>query len=249
MSKTKLHEVLAVESDREQAANAILAETLTTFTKRTEHFIGKHTKYVPFDENSPDADETARDIVTTVKDKLSHCLSVAGRALDVTATKDMTNTKACASIEIDGKAITGPLPATTLLMLENRLKKWIEIFLAIPTLAPGRSWQLTPEKGAGVYLDPLPEAKFRTKKETMHKVLYEATKEHPAQIDKWAEDVRIGRITETTWCSMYSPAEKSELLERAQTLLVATKQARQRANAQECEQVDLADALIKFLLK
>ena len=82
----------------------------------------------------------------------------------------------------------------------------------------------------------------------MHKVLVEPTKEHPAQIEKWADDVKIGRITDTTWCSMYSPAEKSALIGRIQELLAAVKQARQRANCQEVVDVKIANSLVQYIL-
>ena len=48
----KLHELLAVESDRESAAAAITAETVNTFTKKANLFQGKYAKYTPFDENA-----------------------------------------------------------------------------------------------------------------------------------------------------------------------------------------------------
>lgn len=245
---TKLHEILAVEADRESAATAILAETSNTLSKKPDHFTGKHTKYTPFSETAMDGEESSKEIVTTVRDKLTHCFSICGRAIDITATKDAANCEAKAAIEIDGETITPELPATTLLMLENRLKKWIEVLLVVPTLAPGRDWRPDTTKGNGVFLDHSPDVKFRTKKDFAHKVLVEASGQHPAQIEKWTEDVKIGKITETTWSSMVTPGEKSALLERAQNLLAATKQARQRANAQEVTQVTVADALSSYIL-
>lgn len=245
---TKLHEILAVEADRETAATAILAETINTLSKKPDHFQGKHSKYVPFDENAQDGEESSKDIVTTIRAKLAHCFAIAGRVLDVTATKDEANRHALACIEIDGKAITSPLPATTLLMLESKLKKWVEVLHAIPTLAPGRNWQPDTSKGAGVFVDASPDVKFRTRKDIIHKILVPATEHHPAQIDKWSEDVKIGRITETNWSSMLSPGEKSDLIERAQNLLAATKQARQRANSVEVGQVSIAKSITDYLL-
>jgi hypothetical protein len=246
---TKLHEIIAVAGDRDAAATAVIDETVTTFQKRPEHFLGKASRYVPFDEaDAATAEEASKEIVTTVRDKLTHCFSVVMKAVDVTASRDATNCLAKAAVIIDGKEITGELPATTLLMLESQLKKWNEVMLAIPTLAPGRAWALDPDKGKGVYVDTNPEAKFRTKKVIMSKVLVEATKEHPAQIDKWPEDVKIGKITDTTWSSMVSPAEKSALIGRVQELIAAVKQARQRANCQEVVQVDVAKSLVEFVL-
>lgn len=248
-AKTKLHEILAVEGDRNAAATAILAETITTFTKRPEHFMGHNSSYVPFDEaDAATAEVSGKELVTTVADKLKHCFEVVGRAVDVTATKDATNQRTAAEVIINGVAITNPLPATTLLALESQLKKWMEVFLAIPTLAPGRKWEADSSKGEGVFTDAMPELQFKTKKSIKSKVLYDATKEHRAEIEKWAEDEKIGKTTVTKWCSMISPADKSAIIARCEELLAAVKQARQRANAQEVIQVSVADNLIKYLL-
>jgi hypothetical protein len=247
---TKLHEILAVEGDRESAACVIIAETETTLSKRVDHFQAQHSIYRPLVEEGggDEGEETFKAHVTTVRDKLAHCFKIWARAIDITASKDATNQLARAEVILDGTAITIPLPATTLLMLESKVKKLIEVLLLVPTLAPGRDWVLDTDKGPGVYRDANPESKPRTKRAVMHKVLYDATAQHPAQIEKWNEDVKIGRTVVTVWSSMWTPAAKSQSLTRAQDLLAAIKQARQRANCQEVTQVNIADALFDYVL-
>lgn len=246
---SKLHELLAVESDREAAATAILAETANTFSKKPDHFIGRHTTYKPFDEAEKGLEEdVTKELVDTVPSKLEHCFSIVAKAIDVTASKDATNQHAGAAIVINGTALSEKLPATTLLMLENRVKKWQELFLTIPTLAPGSKWEEDKTRGAHIYIDVNPDKKFRTKKVLQHKVLVEPTEHHPAQIEKWAEDVRVGAVTETVWCGMMSPADKAALLARTGELLAAIKQARQRANMEDVVQMTIAKPLIDFLL-
>ncbi len=246
---TKLHEILAIETDRDAAATAVLGETLVTFTKKPEHFIGKHSIYKSLVEGDTDGEEeSSKEIVDTVLGKLRHCFSVVNKAVDVTATKDATNQSAAAEIIINGTKLTEALPATTLLMLENRIKRWLDLLLQIPTLAPGRQWELDADKGPNIYIDKSPEARFRTKKVIQHKILVEPTQHHPAQVEKWSEDVRVGKITDTSWSSMMSPAEKSQIITRATELLAAVKQARQRANTQEIEQVSVAKTLTDYIL-
>ena len=244
----KLHEILAVEQDRENAAKLVIDEAITTLSKKPERFIGRHVKYVPFDENDGESEEDEKPVDTTVSDKLKHVFEVVSRALDVSATKDATNQLAVADVHVDGQVILVGAPATTLLMIENKLKGWLNLLNAIPTLAPGTNWVADPSKGPGIYKSERPEIKFRTKKIPQHKVLYEATAQHPAQIEKWAEDVRVGKITQTDWSGMISPAEKSNLIARCQVLIEAVKQARQRANCQEVDQVEVAKPLVDFLL-
>lgn len=245
----KLHELLSVEGDRNAAATAIIDETITTLSKRPDHFLGESSQYRPFDESEAMTSEDAsKEIVTTVLAKLTHCFSVVAKAVDVTASKDATNQLAKAAVMIGGKCITPELPATTLLMLETQVKKWMDVMLAIPTLAPGRRWVLDTAKGLGVYVDADPEVKFRTKKVPKSTILVAPTDHHPAQIAQWSEDEKIGKTAKTTWSSMVTPAQKSELIGRTQDLLAAVKQARQRANCQEVVQVDVANSLVKFIL-
>jgi hypothetical protein len=245
---TKLHEILAVEADREAASTAIYDETIQTFTKRADHFQGKHTIYKPFAAGEPDSDEAVQELVTTVPAKLSHAFGVMAKSLDILATKDATNQVAKGQIMLNGIPIGPELPATTLLALESKLKRYIELLLAIPTLPPARKWELDPSKGEHIYLDAAPESRGRTKKVPMHKELSPATKEHPAQIEKWMEEIQIGRYVETRWSGMITPADKSALISKAQDLMAAIKQARQRANATEIVPVSIGEAIFAAIL-
>jgi hypothetical protein len=247
---TKLHEILAIEPDREAAARAAIEETKVTFDKRANHFKGHVKSYRPFNESDADSEDDILELVDTVPSKLEHALSIIGRALDVTVTKEVTNqqTETRAAIEIDGVAITDPLPGTSLLTLESKLKGVLAIFQAIPTLAPGRNWMPDADKGKGIYRDMNQAVTFRTRKVPMSKVLVEPTPHHPAQIERWTEDVKVGKTTETSWSSMMSPADKSELLARTQNLINAVKQARMRANSATAVQTKVADKLFAYLL-
>lgn len=244
----KLHEIIAVEGDRAKEATAILKETEVTFSKRAEHFIGSHSKYTPFDEGAADASEESKAMDTTVREKLDYMFQSLIKSVDITATKDEGNRHAKANIVLKGCVLARDVPATTLLMLEGKLKRWQEVFLKIPTLSPGREWVKDPDKGAGIYRDNNPPARFRTARTTKHKVLVQATDKHPAQIEKWQEDERIGRIVETTWSGMLSPAEKSELLARLSDLHAAVKEARMRANSTEVTPVFIGELLVSYLL-
>ncbi len=61
-------------------------------------------------------------------------------------------------------------------------------------------------------------------------MLYEATKEHPAQVKEIVEDLPIGAILEQEWSSLITPATKADLIDRCDILLRAVKKARARAN-------------------
>ena len=83
------------------------------------------------------------------------------------------------------------VPATLLLGLESRLKMVRDVYAEIPTLPPGGKWVKDTNEGNDIYFNENIETRFKTAKTFVHKVLYEATKEHPAQIEKWEELVKV----------------------------------------------------------
>ena len=92
-----------------------------------------------------------------------------------------------------------------------------------------------------------PMERFITNKQVKSTVLYEATKEHPAQIDKWTEDVKVGRYLVHTNSGMITPATKAEILGRLDKLAQAAKQARMRANTAEVVQWKVGKTLMDFI--
>lgn len=234
---TKLHEILAVEGGLDATQRKIVDEARETFTKRADHFIEMHRALSMFDEAAAGQNsEEHKEMVTTVPEKLEHVARIVSRHLDVVFQKDRANQSANADIVIDGMTLVSGVPATTLLGLETRLAMLREMYLAIPTLSPGRQWVRDEQRGLHVWRDANPEVRLKTQKTPQHKILVEPTKEHPAQIEKWFEDVAVGRITTSTWSGMLSPGQKSELLERLDRLIRAVKRARQRANQVEVDQ-------------
>lgn len=248
MSQPKLHEILAVEGDLDATSKKVCEEAITTFTKKADHFTEQLKELKMFDEGRQNENATeTKALVTTVHDKLSHVRQFVTKYLDTFATKEATNQVARADIVVSGVTIVESLPATVLLGLESKLKNLRQVYEAIPTLQPGAVWEKDPERGEGIYRARDPEERMRTEKTTQYKVLYEATKEHPAQVEKWNQDVPIGKITLKTWSGMLSPAEKSALLTKVDTLIRAVKKARQRANTTEIVDMDVGQALFNFI--
>lgn len=245
---TKLHEIIAVEGDLEATAKKVLDEAVNTFTKKPDHFQEHHRVLAMFDDaRSNENVEEHKALVTTVADKLSYVRSHVVRYFDTFAKKEATNQVASADLVVDGVTLMEAVPATTLLGLESRLKLVRQMYEAIPTIQPGTIWNDDPERGPGIYVSAEPEVRMRTEKQIQHKVLYEATKEHPAQLEKWMADVPVGRITLRHWSGMLSPSEKSNLLGRIDTLIRAVKKARQRANTAEVVSVRIGKALFDYI--
>ncbi|MBD3408195.1 MAG: hypothetical protein GF411_18885 [Candidatus Lokiarchaeota archaeon] len=250
----KLHEIIAVEGDHRGAYQKILNEATATFKNKPNHFMAQVRHYEPFDENDPDvlADEEV-EMVTTVDEKLDYIFSESIIPyLDVLIQKERTNQEARTDLVVDGVTIAKDVPATFLLGLETRLKDIRQVLDNIPTLQPGIKWEKdeTHVKATTgtVYKTANPVEKRRTKKVVQHKVLYDATDKHPAQIEKWNEDAPIGKFIETHWSGVLSPADKSSIISRVDKLQRAVKKARQRANEQEILNVTIGKEIANYIL-
>jgi len=251
MGKGQLHEVLAVEKGLETTAKKVIEEGIATLRGKPERFRGVVKRYDPFNEEEAHlGGETDHlELTTTVNKKLDYVFRHIAKYVDAVYQKDVTNCEAKADVVIDGKVLLEKAPVTTLLGLETKLKQWRLLLEAIPTLAPGVKWKGAPDKGDDVYEREHPEEKFRTKLEIKHKVLYEATKEHPAQIEKYTEQIPVGKFTQYEWSGMITPAQKSELLGRLDKLMRAVKKARMRANSTEVLGGHIGSTLTNYILK
>lgn len=247
---SKLHEILAVEGELEGAYKKITEEAKATFDKKAAHFMGAVKKYEPFDEalKATESTEDRLEMVSTVRQKLDYMFEHVVRFIDCTAQKDRANQLAKADIIINDKVLVKDVASTTLLGLESRIKQWREVIDSIPTLPPGIAWKLDANIGKDVYRRIHPEEKFRTAKTFKHTVLVAATDKHPAQIEKWQEDINVGKYITESWSGMLTPSEKSEILGRVDTLARAIKEARQRANCQEIEPIKICKPLVNYIL-
>ena len=244
----KLHELLAVESDLEGAFKRICDEAITTLSKKPDHFISFQKVLEMFDDSKKQENlSEQKAMVTTVFDKLEYVAEHGIRYIDVVYQKERTNQSAKADLVVDGTTLGSDIPATFLLGLETKLKKIREIYEAAPTLAPGIKWEEDPNLGRGVFRAAHDDVKLKTAKTFQHKILVQPTDKHPAQVEKWEEQIPVGKFTTSTQCSMLTPAKKSDLIGKIDKLIQACKQARQRANCEVVFSASIAKSLFDFI--
>jgi G:T/U-mismatch repair DNA glycosylase len=234
-----LHEILAVESDKEKLFQSTLRELIDLFTKKIDRFNGHETTLRLFaaedgvDVQSLEAAEAQhKALETTVPNELEYLAKIASNYMDIVYQKEMANQKAEADLIVDGKVLVANVPATTLLGLETKLKQLRTVLVELPTLQPGVHWERDSSVGRFAFRDKNPEIRAKTRKDFASRILVQPTDHHPAQIEKWTVDREIGHFTKIRWSGCISVAEKSALLERFDKLLDGVKQARQRANTQ-----------------
>lgn len=244
---SKLHELLSVEGDLEGTYKKILDETSQTFTKKVDRFFGAVRTLEWFEEGNPPQPSEYQELTTTVNKRLNYQKDAVIRYFDALLQKERTNQDAKADIIIDGVILAIDVPATFLLGLENRLKRVRETYNRIPTLPPNIKWEKDDNKGADIYSRVHPEEQLKTEKIFKVQVLYEATKEHPAQVEKIPETKNVGVYKKEVWTGLLSSAEKSKRLGKLDSLIRAVKQARQRANMTEVVKNTIGKELFAYI--
>ena len=98
----------------------------------------------------------------------------------------------------------------------------------LPALDPGETWTYNPDVD---HYASEPYQTTKTRKVMKNHVKAEATKEHPAQVDTYTEDVIVGNWTTVKFSGALPAKEKNEILDRVRKLQEAVKIAREDANA------------------
>ncbi len=248
--KGQLHELLAVEGDLKGEKEKVKEEALYTFSKKPGLFMGFTKKLSMFsDDRTNEETEDRQDLTDTVPKKLKYIEGAFSRYWDVRLQKETANQEATSDVEIDGVVLFKEMPVSFLLGMEEELKQLRKVFDAIPTLAPGTEWEKDEAQGPDVYKTKYTIEKNKTEKTVQHKVLVPPTKEHPAQVTEWSEDVPVGKYISSSWSGMVTPLEKSTMLSKLDKMLRAFKKARQRANTQETKKIQAGKEIFEYILK
>jgi hypothetical protein len=248
----KLHELLAVETNLENQSDKCRTELAATFDKKRHLFEEKTTVFFPLAENEQPVTELQSDLQSTVRKELDWISGHLAKSIDASYQVAEANTSARADVVLEdeaGTVLLSGVPATALLELEKTIAKISSLVTAIPTLDPAKGFTSDPQRGTGVY-KAREVNKTRTKKQAKVLIKYEATKEHPAQTEIVTEDVPVGRIQEQEWSGLISPAQKADLINRAEVLSRAIRRARSRANEAAVDtQKKIGGKLLKYLFE
>lgn len=244
----KLHELLAAEGTVKTQADKCRSDLINTFEKKRHLFGEKVVTFQPSTDGAEKVTEEQSDLQTTAKQELRWIAGIWTKALDAAFQIAESNMAARADVVLDsGVTLLTGVPATALLELEKRAAEIQALVTAIPTLDPAKGFKPDPDRGDGIY-KAREVRKTRTKKIVRPLVKYEATKEHPAQVDMVPEDVPVGTILEQEWSGLLTPAEKADMLARAEEVRRALKMARSRANEAEAAKVAVAQGIFTYVL-
>lgn len=223
---TELHQLLAIEKGVKTAAERDLSELYKQIQKEAV-FEGRCASYRPYDENGEKQPEKLQLVQFTGERALEGVRNSLQRLLDVTATKDKTNSITSATVTVDGKTVMQDVPVSTLITMEKHLNDLETFVRKLPTLPLDRRWAYDPNQGQ---FTTEPTTTYTTKK--VSKVLLKApsTEHHPAQTEVVQDDVQVGEWTTTLQHGGLPADRKLQVLGRVQRLKEAVKFARESAN-------------------
>jgi hypothetical protein len=169
-------------------------------------------------------------------------------AWDITAAKDWANTTASADVVIDGmdEPLLRDVPVTYLLSLEHQLDEVISFFRALQVNSPAKDWAWRAEDLE--YRTPEPEVRLSEEKGLKSLILIEPTQWQAGQAQAVPDNKREGKWEITYFSGAVSRERKTQLVERAEALKAAVKQARQRANREGAPAQNVGSPLFSFLL-
>jgi hypothetical protein len=242
---TKLNVIVALAKGVKSRVNGAVT-ALHRESQKVDLYAGLSRTYRSKDENGDQLPAESVLQRLSANDVLTELTRLLTEAWDVEATLARSNCEARAAIVVGDQAITEELPTTFLIYLEKQLTDVYTFIGKLPTLDPTETWAWDDARGCYV---TAPSQTTRTKKVPRSTVLYEATKEHPAQVQVYNEDVVEGFWTLIKFSGALPVERKREILLRVVALRDAVKAARERANLTEVIDLRPAAAILEYVLR
>lgn len=239
---TRLNQIVALEAPaKAEAARAL--ETAKAKAKLDTQMAGISRTYTPRQEDGDMFPPESTRVQVSVADIIGDLRPQLARWLDLFATKEETNTQAAADVVVDGQVIAEAVPVPVLLAMERQLADLKALAQMLPVLDPAERW------------DPEEPGIYRTRERQTAKTLkvpkafvkYEATKEHPAQVEAYTEDVVIGDWAVVKFSGAMRARDKAALLERIRVLTAAVLSAREEANSIDVIDLKPGQAVMEFV--
>lgn len=241
----KLCQVLAIDSGVRNKSKTELT-ALHRSAEKQELYAGLNRTYRSKDEDGEKFPDERQHAALKSKEVLAKLQGILSEALDIELTKDIGNCTAKADVIVDGATILKDVPVSYLLFLEKQLDDLFTFTTKMPTLDSSEVWTWDPAQN--LYRST-PVETTKTKKRMTPVVLYEATKEHPAQVKEVTEDVVVGFWSATKFSGALPADRKEVLTSRIQQLQKAVKFAREEANSAVVEKKTASTALFDYLFK
>jgi hypothetical protein len=239
----KLNQLIALLKGEKTTAKSRQTEIYQR-SQKVALFSGLSRVFSPRDDEGYVYPSESQAVQQTASKLLIDFKEVSSRYIDLAAAQDWANTTAKASVVVDGQTILADVPVSYLLFLEKSVLVDLKTFVqSIPVLTLD-SWTKSPTTQLW---ETEGKQTVKTKKVMKAVVLYEATTEHPAQVEKITEDVVEGTWLSTSYSGALSKAEKDRLLTNIQKLHDAVVLARTQANEAIAQDKKVAKPIFDFV--
>jgi len=239
----KLNQIIAVATGTKGRAQKALTAVHHKLQK-AQLLSGISRAYRPKDEDGESLPAESTEVQYSVHEAIKDATLALTGLFDVVATLDRANCLAAADVKVKGVLVLSAVPVTTLIFLEKQLVDLHTLIEKLPTLDVSESWELNPSSS---FWSTRMHETTRTKKLPKAFVKYEATKEHPAQVDLVAEDVIVGYWETVKFSGAIPEAHKMALITRVQSLLDAVKYAREEANSIDVQDTKIGSEVLEFI--
>lgn len=243
---TKLNAIVALEKGVKTRTYNEITE-LNKAVQKPDKFSGFLKRYNPRDEEDQRLPQEMKIVEYNAFDMLDAAEKRWEELMNVVYLKDATNCDARADIVVDDKVLLPRVPVTYLLFLEKQLDDVRKFVANLPVLDASERWSY--DENHRIY-ESETTSTHRTKKIQKPIVLYQATKEHPAQTAIVSEDVMAGTWDTIKFSGAIPKPKREKMLEKVDKLIKAVKTAREEANSIDLpvKKVHVAEEIFSFLL-
>lgn len=239
----KLNQIIALTAGKKSQAHKTITDVYQNLQK-TGPLDGISRTYKPKDDEGEQLPPEKKLVQVKVRDSIRQVTGALTELFDIVATQDAANCVAKSNIVVNGVTVLKDVPVTTLLFLEKQLVDLQTFVEKLPTLDPAESWNYNPDVD---HYASEPYQTTKTKKVLKNHVKAEATKEHPAQVETYTEDVIVGYWTTLKFSGAIPAKDRNDLLDRVRKLQEAVKSAREEANNLEVEPKKIGAQMLQFI--
>ncbi len=239
----KLNQIIAVTSGKKTRTVKQINE-ITGKLEKSALLSGLSRTYQPRDEEGERMPSEKNMVQYTVVQALKDIRKSLSELFNLVATQEYANCEAKADVIVDDKVILKQVPVSYLLFLEKQLIELNTIVSRFPTLDPSESWIFNDD--VNCYSSEMKET-TRTKKLPRNHIKYDATKEHPAQVEVYYEDIIVGYWNTLKFSGAITAVEKNEMLDRIKKLQNAVKFAREEANSMEVAKKKVDETILNYI--
>lgn len=242
---TKLNQIIAVVNGKKTKTTEFLTE-LYKKVQKPELFNGLTRTYQPMSEDGETKPPEVKRIQENTEESIKEFRRVLSELIDVVYVQDKTNCEAKATVSVDGKPVVKDVPVTHLLYLEKQLGDLRTFVNHLPVLDPTENWTFDSNKNQ--YVTDVARTNA-TKKVLRAFEKAPATDKHPAQVETFNEDIKVGEWNLVKSSTALPAKTKKEYLGRVEKLIEAVKLAREQANNVDTKSDKIGDDLLKFVFE